>query len=69
VPPGFAWVMDKDAMGKYTLLPKPTAGVPPWSDGDKMENRNALQFSIDFPYAYVWKNRRMLAYYQNQTEQ
>jgi hypothetical protein len=69
VPPGFAWVMDKDAMGKYTLLPKPTAGAPPWGDGDKMENRNALQFSIDFPYAYVWRNRRMLAYFSNQTEQ
>jgi hypothetical protein len=69
VPPGFAWVMDKDAMGKYTLLPKPTAGAPAWGEGDKMENRNALQFSIDFPYAYVWKNRRMLAYFSNQTEQ
>jgi hypothetical protein len=69
VPPGFVWVMDRDAMGKYTLLPKPTAGAPAWNDGDKMENRNALQFSIDFPYAYVWKNRRMIAYFQNQTEQ
>jgi hypothetical protein len=68
-PPGYAWVMDRDAMGKYTLLPKPDAAAPPWSDGDKMENRNALQFSIDFPYAYVWKSRRKLAYYSNQTEQ
>lgn len=69
VPPGFAWVMDKDAMGKFTLLPKPTAATPAWGDGDKMENRNALQFSIDFPYAYVWKNRRQIAYFSNQTEQ
>ena len=70
VPPGYAWIMDKsETVGKYTLLPKPDSGTPPWSDGDKMENRNALQFSIDFPYAYVWKNRGALAYYSNQTEQ
>jgi hypothetical protein len=70
VPPGFAWVMDKSqAGGKYTLLPKPDAGVPPWSDGDKMENRNALQFSIDFPFAFVWKSRRSIAVFQNLAEQ
>lgn len=69
-PPGYAFIMDKNnAVGKYSLLPKPTAGVPPFSDGDKMENRNALQFSIDFPYAYIWKSRRCLAYYASQTEQ
>lgn len=70
VPPGYAFIMDKsEAVGKYTLLPKPDAGTPPWSDGDKMENRNALQFSIDFPYAYIWKNRRALAAYSGLTEQ
>jgi hypothetical protein len=69
VPPGYAFILDRSAMGKYTLLPKPDAGVPAWNDGDKMENRNALQFSIDFPYAYIWKNRRMLSYYSSQTEQ
>jgi hypothetical protein len=70
VPPGYAFVADmKNAVGKYSLLPKPGSGVPPFSDGDKMENRNALQFSIDFPYAYVWKSRRCLAYFANQTEQ
>lgn len=70
VPPGYAFIMDRsETVGKYTLLPKPDSGTPPWSDGDKMENRNALQFSIDFPYAYIWKNRRTMAYYSNQTEQ
>jgi len=70
VPPGFAFILDKsEAVGKFTLLPKPDSGTPPWSDGDKMENRNALQFSIDFPYAYVWKSRRSLAAYANLTEQ
>ncbi len=69
-PPGFAFIMDKsETVGKFTLLPKPDSGTPPWSDGDKMENRNALQFSIDFPYAYVWKNRRTLAAYSGLTEQ
>jgi hypothetical protein len=69
VPPGYAFILDKSAMGKYTLLPKPDAGVPAWNDGDKMENRNALQFSVDFPYAYIWRSRRMLAYYSSQSEQ
>lgn len=70
VPPGYAFILDRsEAVGKYTLLPKPDGSTPPWSDGDKMENRNALQFSIDFPYAYIWKNRRAMAYYSNQTEQ
>jgi hypothetical protein len=70
VPNGFVFILDRDeTVGKYSLLPKPDSGTPPWSDGDKMENRNALQFSIDFPYAYIWKNRRTLAAYANQTEQ
>lgn len=70
VPPACAWVLDKSAaMGKYTLLPKPTADTPAWSDGDKMENRNALQFSVDFPYAYIWKNRQAIAFFQNMAEQ
>ena len=69
-PPGFVFILDRDeTVGKYSLLPKPDSGTPPWSDGDKMENRNALQFSIDFPYAYIWKSRRSLAAYANQTEQ
>lgn len=69
-PPGYVFILDRDeTVGKYSLLPKPDSGTPPWSDGDKMENRNALQFSIDFPYAYIWKNRRTLAAYANQTEQ
>jgi hypothetical protein len=54
VPNGFAFILDRDeTVGKYSLLPKPDSGAPPWSDGDKMENRNALQFSIDFPYAVI----------------
>lgn len=69
-PPGYAFVLDKsNGVGKYSLLPKPTAGVPPFSDGDKMENQNALQFSIDFPFAFIWKSRRCLSYYASQTEQ
>jgi hypothetical protein len=68
VPPGFAFILDKRAIGKVTLLPKPDSGTPPWSDGDKMENRNALQFSIDFPYAMVLRNRRAIAYYSGLTE-
>jgi hypothetical protein len=69
VPPGYAFILDKDGIGKFSLLPKPDAGVPAWDDGDKMENRNALQFSIDYPYAIVIKSRRMLSYYSNLTEQ
>jgi hypothetical protein len=69
VPPGYAFILDKDGIGKFSLLPKPDAGVPAWDDGDKMENRNALQFSIDYPYAIVIKSRRMMSYYSNLTEQ
>jgi hypothetical protein len=69
VPPGYAFILDKDGIGKFSLLPKPDAGVPAWDDGDKMENRNALQFSIDYPYAIVIKSRRMMAYYSSLTEQ
>lgn len=68
VPPGFAFILDKRAVGKISLLPKPDAGTPPWSDGDKMENRNALQFSIDYPYATVLRNRRAFTYYSGLTE-
>jgi hypothetical protein len=68
VPPGYAFITDKKALGKITLLPKPDGGTPPWSDGDKIENRNALQFSIDFPYAMVLRNRRAFTYYSGLTE-
>ena len=67
--PGYVIGMDSDAFGKFSLLPKPKKGTPPWSDGDKMENRNALQFSIDWPYAYVVRSRRKMFYYSNQSEQ
>jgi hypothetical protein len=67
-PPGYAFVLDKSSIGKYTLLPKPDSSAPAWNEGDKMENRNALQFSIDFPYALVCKSRRGMAYYSGQTE-
>lgn len=68
VPPGYAFIVDKSAIGKGTLLPKPDAGAPAWNEGDKMENRNALQFSVDFPYFIAAKNRAQTAYYSNQTE-
>ena len=67
--PGYVMIMDSSAFGKISLLPKPRQNTPPWSDGDKMENRNALQFSVDWPYAYVVRSRRKMSYYSNVTEQ
>lgn len=69
VPPGCTWLVGKDAVGKFMLTDKPDTTAPSWESGDKMENRNALQFSTDLPYGYVWQARRKIAFFQNQTEQ
>lgn len=69
VPNGHVFLMDKEAFGKFSLLPKPTESAPSFSDGDKAEDRNALKFSVDFPYGFVVRSRRKMAAYRAQTEQ
>jgi hypothetical protein len=69
VPNGHVWLLDKDAMSKFSLLPKPSEGGQTWADGDKAEDFNALKFSVDFPYGFVVKSRRKIAQYRGLTEQ
>lgn len=69
VPPGCSWLIGKDAVGKLMITDLPDEETPGWESADKMENRNAVQFSTDLAYAYVWEARRKIAFWQNQTEQ
>lgn len=69
VPNGHVFLLDRDAIGKFSLVPRPSEGAPPWSDGDKAEDRNALKFSIDFPFAFVVRKRRGIVEYRGLTEQ
>lgn len=56
VPPKMAIAGVKASHRRMTLLPKPKSG-PTWEDGDKIQDRSAYVFSIDFPCAMVWLNR------------
>jgi hypothetical protein len=69
VPNGHVFQLDKDAIAKFSLLPKPTEGGQTWADGDKAEDFNALKFSIDFPYGYAVKSRRKIVEWRGLTEQ
>lgn len=66
VPAGYAFVMDKSAFRRMSLLPKP--GQPAWGDGDKLENQNGFVFSLDWPIALVTLNRKNMAYFSSQQE-
>jgi hypothetical protein len=68
-PPGCSWLIGKDAVGKIMLTDLPDEETPDWDSADKMENRNAVQFSEDLPYGYVWEARRKIVFWQNQAEQ
>jgi hypothetical protein len=70
VPNGHVFLMDKGkSVKKFALVKKPSGDAPAWNDGDKAEDRNALKFSIDFPYALVHTARANMAEYRAQTEQ
>lgn len=69
VPNGHVFLLDRDAIGKFSLLPKPSEGAPAWGDGDKAEDRNALKFSVDWPFAFVVRKRRGIVEYRGLTEQ
>lgn len=68
VPSGMVIPMDKSAVSKWTLIPKPDNGIA-WGDGKEYIDQSGMVFSIDFPTALVWKNRRKLSYFTNQTTQ
>lgn len=67
VPPGYVFGWDRKSVGKMVLLPKP--GAPSWDDGEKIPDRSAYVFPLDYPCQIVWLNRGNLAYASNKTEQ
>lgn len=70
VPNGHVWLLDRgSSVKKFSLVKMPSEDAPAWGDGDKAEDRNALKFSIDFPYALVHTNRANVAQYRALTEQ
>lgn len=67
VPPGYVFGWDRKAVGKMVLLPKP--GAPSWDDGEKIPDRSAFVFPLDYPCQIVWLNRSNLAYASGKSEQ
>jgi len=67
VPPGWAIPVASKSIRRMTLLPKPD-GTPVWEDGEKIPDRSAYVFSIDFPCAQVYLNRANMAYFNGLTE-
>lgn len=67
VPPGYVFGWDRKSVGKMVLLPKP--GAPSWDDGEKIPDRSAYVFPLDYPCQIVWLNRGNLAYASAKTEQ
>ena len=67
VPNGWAIPVASKSIRRLSLLPKPD-GTPVWDDGEKIVDRSAYVFSIDFPCANVFLNRANMAYYNGLTE-
>jgi hypothetical protein len=67
VPTGCAFVGKKNTIQKMNLLPKPGQGVA-WNDGKELIDQSGYVFSMDFPCATVWKNRKAHAYFTGLTE-
>jgi hypothetical protein len=69
VPPGHAFMRDSSDLSRFNLLSAPKGeGGFAWKDGDKLENLNALVFSMDFPVAMVCTKRRGFAYWTGLSE-
>lgn len=68
MPPGYVFGWDRTSVRKMVLLPNdPTS--PTWEDGEKIPDRSAYVFPVDYPLQIVWLNRGNLAYASNKTEQ
>jgi hypothetical protein len=68
VPPGWAIPVVSKSTRRMTLLPKPDGSTPVWEDGEKVTDRSAHVFNIDFPCATIVLNRRNLSYFNGLTE-
>ena len=66
VPPGYVFALDRSALSKWALLPKPD-GKFSWGDGKEYIDENAVVFRVDLPVALICKNRRKLTYFTGQT--
>lgn len=67
VPNGWAMPVVSKSIRRMTLLPKPS-GAPVFEDGEKIADRSAYVFSIDFPCAIVHLNRANTGYFNGLTE-
>jgi len=61
VPPGYTWGWDKSSLKRWTMVEMPDEGATSLdgenSNTDKMEDRNAMLQSFDFPFAFITPNR------------
>ena len=69
VPPGWAIPVVSKSLRRMTLLPKPSADSPVWDDGEKITDRSAYVFNIDFPVATIILNRKNISYFNGLTQQ
>jgi len=66
VPPGYAIPYVNKSVRKMSLLPKPEKG-PAWGMGEKIQDKSAYVFSLDFPLAQVCLNRGNMGYFSGLT--
>lgn len=67
VPSAFAAPFDKSSLRKILVRPKP-AGQMQWADGYKLQDQNAMIFSMDWPLALICTARRNFTFFTSQTE-
>jgi len=68
VPPGWAIPVVSKSLRRMTLLPKPD-GTPMFGDGEKITDRSAHVFNIDFPVATIILNRKNTSFFNGLTQQ
>lgn len=68
-PKGMAWMIAKKSFNRMNLLPKPKKGGITWKDGDKLQDQNALVFSMDWPVQLVTTCRKNMSYWTGLTAQ
>jgi len=66
--PGWVVAGDIRTLRKMQLLPEPGRSVP-WGAGEKIPDRSARVFSLDFPFALVWTALSAWAYANGLDEQ
>lgn len=67
VPSAFTALFDKSSYRKILVRPKP-AGQMQWADGYKLQDQNAMLFSMDWPVALICTARRNFAFWTGQIE-